>query len=461
MPTLIVNNEQSPTYLVPTLRKAIKQDPNAIIKNGIWIYFILLIFEGGLRKWLLPGLATPLLIVRDPVAIWLIYITWRRGLLKPNIYLVGMIIIGIVSLFTALLLGHGNVLVALFGARILLFHFPLIFVIGKIFTREDLIRIGKVTLWISIPMSVLLALQFYSPQSAWVNRGVGGDMAGAGYIGALGYSRPPGTFSFTTGTTMYYSFLAPFIFYFWLYPKNMNRIILIASTLGLLAAIPLSISRGLLFQVGVTALFTLIATFRKPEYLGKLVVAIIGIILTFLVLSQTSTFSTATDVFTSRFTDASGTEGGLKGTLVDRYLGGLLGSITSSADEKPYFGYGIGMGTNVGSQLLTGGRTFLIAEGEWGRMVGELGPLMGLAVIFIRLGLCVKLIKGSYNKLVLGDLLPWLLLSYGLLDVAQGGWAQPTSLGFCVVIGGLLLASIKERPVKSIKKPLKISGVNN
>ena len=35
------------------------------IKQMIWLYFFLLIFEGALRKWFLPFLATPLLVVRD------------------------------------------------------------------------------------------------------------------------------------------------------------------------------------------------------------------------------------------------------------------------------------------------------------------------------------------------------------------------------------------------------------
>src|SRR3546814_1990531 len=43
-----------------------------LLKQGIWVYFILLIFEGALRKWVLPGLATPLLVVRDPVALLLL-----------------------------------------------------------------------------------------------------------------------------------------------------------------------------------------------------------------------------------------------------------------------------------------------------------------------------------------------------------------------------------------------------
>ena len=45
------------------------RDPRKYLKIGIWIYFYLLIFEGALRKWFLPSLATPLLVVRDPVAL--------------------------------------------------------------------------------------------------------------------------------------------------------------------------------------------------------------------------------------------------------------------------------------------------------------------------------------------------------------------------------------------------------
>ena len=68
-------------------------------------------------------------------------------------------------------------------------------------------------------MTLLIALQFYSPQSAWVNRGIGGDIKGGGFTGALGYFRPPGTFSFTTGVSQFFSFTAAFIIFFGLIPK--------------------------------------------------------------------------------------------------------------------------------------------------------------------------------------------------------------------------------------------------
>jgi hypothetical protein len=417
------------------------------LKRGIWAYFLLLIFEGALRKWILPGLATPLLIIRDPIAIWLILAAWNRGLFPSNIYLRAIILIGIIGIFTATLLGHGNLLVALFGARILLLHFPLIFIIGRIFDRDDVIQMGKATIWIALPMVIIIAMQFYSPQSAWINRGVGGDMEGAGFSGAMGYFRPPGTFSFTNGNTAFFSFVAPFIFYFWLDRKTINNLLLVAGTIALLTSIPLSISRALLFQVAICLVFSVIASTRKPENLGRMVLALAGGTVVLALLSQSAFFLTATEAFSARFESANENEGGLEGVFLDRFLGGLIGALTGT-EGLPFFGYGLGKGTNVGSMLLTGDTTFLISEGEWGRIIGELGPFMGLGVVLIRLGLTTKIALACYKKLSQGDLLPWMLLSLGLLSMAQAGWAQPTSLGFFVLIGGLMVASLRS-PIKA------------
>jgi hypothetical protein len=410
----------------------------------VWAYFLLLIFEGALRKWVAPGLSSPLLLVRDPVALWLVVEAWRRGLLPTSIYLTGTATIGVIGLITATLLGHGNLLVALYGARILLLHFPLIFVIGRVFNREDVVEMGKATLMIAIPMVVLVTLQFYSPQSAWVNRGIGGNLEGAGFSGSMGFFRPPGTFSFTNGNTTFFSFVAPFAFYFWLNRRSINSLLLIGATLALFFAVPLSISRGLLFQVAISLLFLLIASARKPENLGRLLIATLAGMLVLSLLSQSDLFATASEAFTSRFETANEAEGGLEGVILDRFLGGLIDSLTNpSSWGLPFFGYGIGMGTNVGSQLLVGKLTFLISEGEWGRIIGEMGLLVGLGLIILRLGLTYKLAWASYQKLAEGDVLPWMLGSVGFLYTAQGAWAQPTSLGFCIMIGGLMIASFR------------------
>ncbi|MDB4902317.1 MAG: rane protein [Mucilaginibacter sp.] len=414
-----------------------------LLKRGIWAYFLLLIFEGALRKWVLPGLSNPLLIVRDPIAIWLVYSAWKKNLLPSSIYLYGMILVGLIGFYLAVFVGHGNIIVALFGARILLFHFPMMFVIGRVFTREDVDKMGKAIVWISIPMAILIGLQFHSPQSAWVNRGLAGDVAGAGFGGAGDYFRPPGTFSFIVGTALFFGLLAPFVFYFWLNPKKINKLILISATVGMMAAIPFSISRALLAEVALSMVFTLIAIVGKPEYSGKIIASFFVGLIVLAVLSQSGFFNTAIEVFTSRFNNANEAEGGLvKGVIANRFFGGLVRSLQSSS-KIPFWGFGIGMGTNVGSQLLSGDRKFLIDELEWGRLIGELGPLIGLTAIILRVGLTIKILFACIRKMLAGDSLPWLLLSFGLVILAQGGWAQPTALGFFVMIGGLIFAALR------------------
>jgi hypothetical protein len=396
-----------------------------------------------LRKWLLPGLATPLLIVRDPVALWLILLSWKENLLRANIYLSGTILLGIISFFTAIFFGHGNMFVALFGARIFLLHFPVIFIIGRIFNKEDVIKLGKVILWLSIPMTVLIILQFYSPQSSWVNRGVGGDLNGAGFNGgALGYFRPPGTFSFTNGNTLFYSLVACFVFYFWINPKLVNRVLLIAASICLFISIPISISRTLFFQVAVSLVFASLALMNNRKYLGRLVVAVMASTIVILLLSIMPMFSTAVEAFSVRFENASEYEGGLKGTLGTRFLGSMTGSFSNFTD-LPFFGYGLGMGTNAGSQLLTGKVNFLIAEEEWPRLIGEMGTLLGIFAILIRVGLAVKITAACYRKLKFDECLAWMVLSFEILLLIKGQLGQPVSLGFFALGGGLVLAALK------------------
>lgn len=412
------------------------------LKRAIWIYFFLLIFEGALRKWVFPSLSAPLLVIRDPVALWIIYSAWRKEIIPYSPYLVVTIFITAFSLTLSMLVGHGNLGVAIYGARIFLIHFPILFIIGKVFNYNDVIAIGKVMLYLAIPMTVLVTLQFYSPQSAWVNRGLGGDMNGAGFSGAMGYFRPPGTFSFTTGNTMFYGLLAAFVFYFLIQNKKVNRILLIFSVLSLLIAVPLSISRTLLFEVVISFCFACITAFLNRKYSKKIIGIFIILLFLLALVSTTSVFQKGTEVFTTRIESASKFEGGVQGTLIDRYLGGMVNAVDgSTSQDLPFFGYGLGMGTNVGSMLLTGGRTFLIAEEEWGRLIGEMGILFGLSIIFIRVALCVSWLIKAYQNVLEGTLLGWMLLSFGLVIIPQGQWAQPTALGFGVLVGGLILAS--------------------
>jgi len=457
--THLKNLEIRERKLSGTSKLAANEDPNHFLKVLIWLYLLLWIFEGALRKWIIPALSTPLLLVRDPIVLWLFILVIRNNIIKFNPYLTGMLILGVVSFVAAIVSGHGNIPVAMYGARTLLLYFPMIFIIGAVFNEEDVIKMGKVILYIAIPMTLLLGLQFYSPQSAWVNKGIGGDDDGAGFGGALGYFRAPCTFSFTNGTTCFYSLVTPFVLYFWLNVKKINKNILIAATMALVIAVPLSISRALFFQVAAAIAFLLFAVSRKPKYFGKVVGGSVLIVIVLTILGNLPFFATATEVFTSRFDGANESEGGMvEGVIGDRFLGKLIKAVMGSSDQS-VFGFGIGSGTALGAKLLNNDSVSSSADFEWMREIGEMG-LMGLLLIGLRVGLSIKMALLSLHKLASDHILPWLLASVGVLVLTQGQWHQSTALGYCALVAGLWLASLKNGSKKKIvvnRKLLKLT----
>lgn len=424
----------------------------APIKKAIWFYIFLLIFEGALRKWVLPGMSNILLLAREPVAIYILALAFKKSWFNGNMYVLIMTLISFLAFFTALVFGHANMQVAIYGLRITLLHFPLIFVIGKAFDTSDVLQLGKMLLWIALPMMLLNAMQFYTPQSSWFNRGVGGDVEGAGFGGANGFFRPPGTFSFTNGNVFFWSVVGVYILYFWLNRKLINKNVLYIASFALFGAVSFAISRTLVFQLVLSVAFAFIALARKPRYLKSAIIAFVAFVLVFVVLSQIGIFSTGIEAFTSRFDDATESEGGsVSKSIIDRMiLGGMVSALTEGVD-LPFFGHGLGMGTNAGAKILTGETTFLISEGEWGRLIGECGLLLGLGMILIRTILTLNLVRNAYLAVQRSNILPWLLMSVAAVNILQGQWAQPTSLGFAVLLGGLVMAAMKQNRKMPIK----------
>jgi hypothetical protein len=190
--------------MTPTRRKRIRQ--------LLWLYFWLLIFEGALRRWILPGLSNPLLLVRDPVA--LLALWWGLPLLLQKrwwVWLLPLLVIGPVAFLLAITVGHGDIPTALYGSRVLLLQLPLIFLYGALFDRSDVLRFAWVMLSISIPMTVLIATQSNLPDTHILNVGPGG-IGTSVFDGAGGRFRPPGTFSFINGVSSFFSLAAASLF---------------------------------------------------------------------------------------------------------------------------------------------------------------------------------------------------------------------------------------------------------
>jgi hypothetical protein len=411
------------------------------IKIAIWLYFLLWIFEGALRKWILPSLATPLLVVRDPIAIYIILRAFYLNVKFVNPYIVFSSIFTLLSLAITLSFGHGNLFVGLYGARIMLIHFPLIFVIGAVFKKDDIMKFGRIMLLINIIVTIIVYLQFISPQSALINIGIGGE-GSAGFTGAMGYSRPSGTFSFTTGLSSYYIMASVFVFYFWLSKESCSKILLIASTVALLIALPITISRTAVGGVLLVGLFAFIGSTTSFKSIIRVLVTVFVVACIFTILQKTtSVFNTGSEVFMQRVDEADKVESSNKSSFILRALEGFTQPIINLLNE-PLFSGNLGMGTNAGAQMLTGKVKFLISEGELGRIAGEQGLILGGGLIVLRLFFAVSLFFKSIRLPHDYKLLPLTFCGSSLFLISQGQWAQPSMLGCSIVAAGLLVASI-------------------
>ena len=409
-------------------------------RRMIYLYIFFLLFEGALRKWVVPGLAAPLLLVRDPIMLLIIGSYWSAGRRFFNAYTLPLLLLGVLSFLLSLAFAHGNLYIAIFGLRTLFLHFPLIFIMGNVLSRDDVERIGRYLLYALPFITLLNGLQFYSPQTAWVNRGVGGDTEGGGFSGAMGYFRASGPFSFTAGLTTFYGLAAAYVFYFLGATDRINRLWLIVGVTAALAAIPLSISRGYFFQFLLCGVFFVAASLRNAKSVRNLIIGLVVTPVLMLVLINLEFVQTAVEVLVTRFELAAKSEGGLEGTLGDRFLGGLLGGFTGQ-DGIPWYGAGLGLGTNVGASLYGKANEFLVAEEEWKRVAGEMGPFLGIPVILLRIALGAQMMLLGIRSLFRDNALPFMLLSFGLLQVLQASWSSPTTLGFSVLTGGLIVAS--------------------
>ncbi|WP_289661618.1 hypothetical protein [Flavobacterium panacagri] len=424
-------------------KATIEKDPYSTLKMAIWAYFFLWIFEGALRKWVLPSLATPLLIVRDPIAIYLIARAMYLKVKFTNGYIVFASIITLLSLIITITFGHGNLFVAIYGARIMMLHFPLIFIIGAVFTKEDILKMGRVLLAINIFMTLIVYLQFSSPQSAFINIGLGGE-GSSGFSGAMGYFRPPGTFSFITGLSSFYIMVSVYVFYFWLSGEKIAKVLLYASTLALIFSLPLTVSRTAVGGVALVGLFALMGSATSFKTIIRIVLTIFALFILFTILQKTTTvFNLGTEVFMSRVDTASEQSGGFEESFFSRAIDGFVEPIVRLL-KMPFFIGNLGMGTNAGAQMLSGSNGFLIAEDELSRIGGEQGLLLGGIIIMLRLGLALSLFMKSIRLPQEDKLLPVIFCGTALFSLTQGQWAQPSMLGYSVMVTGLLLAGINK-----------------
>ena len=424
-----------------------------IAQKLFWLYLILLIFEGALRKWILPGFAAPLLIVRDPVVILIYLVAFRYRLFPMTKFMVALLFIALGSFVLSYFVDEFYLYVTLYGFRCNFLHLPLIFILPLFLKYSDIIKIGNFLLKIVFPMAILMVYQFFSSPENWINKGAGAD---AVQIRATVENiRPPGVFSYITGIAEYFALVTAFLLYYTINRKFKNVPLQFLSISGIIAGSLVSISRLTMSGIIGVLIVGFCSLFFQPSKIRQHLIALFILGGLSVAIIQVDFAKKAIETFNVRLEEASNAEGGSAG-FFRRILDSTFGYFTNM-DQIPLQGYGLGMGTAAGSQMIKG-EVYLLTEDEVGRILYESGPIFGLAFILWRWGLCLYLLVRSLFSAANGYPLP--LYFWGaaapMLLISQIG--RPTSLGFMVVISGLCFTALQTKPAAEDVEP---GGMNS
>ena len=407
------------------------------LRKLLWLYLILLIFEGALRKWIIPALDAPLLLVRDPLVIWIYIQAARQGLRFSNGFFVANIVLAIITAALGLMFGYGGPLtpaITVYGLRTDFLQIPLIFLIPQILDRDDVLAMGKFMLYIAILMAPLTVLQFRSPPDSFWNKGTMATQYGT--------VRTSGTFSYGTGLNSFYALSTVFLLYGYLNTRTYKIWLLVLVTFATLLATFISGSRGGLVEIGMVVAAAIVCVITRGKGGAGLLVAAAIIAIAVSLLSSTSSSSKAPSSSASALRTPAAKRRARRDLLrvmSERFLGHSRkwtkchSSATASA-----------LGPTWRLGMFQGLIPMVWPEAEWERLFFECGPIFGLLLCIFRTALTAHIGMRAFEAYRRDNFLPAILFASGAVLLFNGQWGVPTTLGFAIFTGGLVLAACNE-----------------
>jgi hypothetical protein len=402
----------------------------------VTVFYLLLILEGALRKWLLTSYGQPLFFIRDPVVLAIYWLALRHGFFPRARALlwvglafgfVGLLMIAVQAFGVAAHIDKWPLLAA-YGWRNYFLYIPLPFVIAGTLEQADLQRIARITFLLALPIAVLVLLQFQAPLDAPINVGFGASTAQQfhGLAVDMNHTRPMGTFTSDLGQKEFIVTAMAMLIALWIAAPAHRYLKLwqiVVVTCALLTCLAVSGSRGAMLACGIVAAAAVAsaAVVREGGVSARAVMVPVAIALLAAVLYPI-VFPEGYSTFMSRWTQAHEAEAQI-------FPGGVFGRAFYSLydffgflSEAPLAGYGLGL---AGNASLTLGVTIPgfsgWAESDWARHIVDLGPVLGIAFIVYRIALVAWLaricISGARRS---GNQLPLLLFASCAVDLLYG-----------------------------------------
>ncbi|MEB3302423.1 MAG: hypothetical protein VKN56_10700 [Cyanobacteriota bacterium] len=411
----------------------------------VYLYVALVILEGPLRKWVLPGsLGSFVAISRDPIALYLVWHGIRLGLFRPGwlrtLWLLtsaALAVGGLLSMFTS----DVPLAVWAFGLRTNCLHFPLILIIPALIEPSDLDKLLRRLLMLALPIALLMVWQYRSPIDSFINSSA---LEGVSQLYAVeGKVRPPGPFTYNTGASEYFALINAFLFG-GLVDRRLSVPWLIYGLSSTMLAVSVSGSRLMMATLAVVWFGALgtsqLRDFRIPS--PRILLGVLGVATVLVLLISTtplgSTINEGWSTTSDRLESANKTDGGVLSraitamTVPERILW-----------QSPVIGYGLGLGTNFGAKAISGEVGFALAESEFERLILESGLMVAGLFLVMRWCFGGHVITKAWQAIGRNQRLPVGLCFANIVPMMVGQIARPTSMGFVVLCMAFSLVAAK------------------
>jgi hypothetical protein len=357
-------------------------------QHALFGVFVLLVFEGALRKWAFPSAQAQIYLVKDAILLG-VYLGFVLDARRNQNVLRGVASIKVVLLlaftfgcFEVLNPNSPSLLVGLIGVKTYFLYAPIAFILPYAFkSREHLLHMIRRYLVLAIPVALLGFIQVAAGPDSFLNTYVSHSEGPAqlAHFGSENIVRTSGTFSYISGYTAFLTFVG-----FLAIGYNLANGWRIKNNIVPILALTLVV--GAMFTTGSRApVYTLVATGPVILWLavsGRVLRIQTAVRLCFLLpivaFVALNLSPRAFDAFTQRATEASD-------SAVERLLSPVNQTIWALSDA-PALGMGIGA-THPSALTIMGTQQpwwlgDLLTEDEAARVTVELG-LIGLMLIYL------------------------------------------------------------------------------
>src|SRR3984893_4013713 len=358
-------------------------------QRALFAVFVLMVFEGALRKWAFPSAQAQLYLVKD-VILLAVYVGFmldsRKNLPSPKGVGLIKIVLGIGFVFGCIEVFNPNspsILVGLMGVKTYFLYPPVAFILPyAIKSREHLFVLIRRYLIMAIPVAVLGFVQIMAGPGSSLNTYVShseDSEAVLSYFGEENIVRTSGTFSYISGYTAFLGFIGFLAIGYnmtrgWRLKKNMAPVLALALVIGAMFTtgarapvyILLASSPFIMWSAATSGLLSSRTAMR------------LCVLIPVIVIVALSVSPQATEAFMARAGEADSSY------ALERLFSPLYQTIGALSDA-PVLGFGIA--TTHPSALTIMGVDWpwwlqdLITEDEMARVTVELG-VIGLILVY-------------------------------------------------------------------------------